>query len=163
VVPLKPSRAVSTRTIVGTDALAGVAAEVLAVEHARRDRAHPAVGAAIDRHQPALELGGVEARPAAERILGLRVGREHEVLGAQVDDVILRHVVPGGPVLCTIHSLCGSGLPTTAGPRWTSAGDSSRTPIRLVNQVESGTSSRALTPSARRGLGSASGRLTRLM
>ncbi|HEU5055339.1 MAG TPA: hypothetical protein VFU21_02385 [Kofleriaceae bacterium] len=45
---------------------------------------------------------------------------------------------------------CSSGLPERLGPRRISSTDRSRTPIRLVNQVESGTSSIELTLAARR-------------
>jgi len=59
--------------------------------------------------------------------------------------------VPPTFELRTRHGRCASGLPVRFGPTATCSGDSSPVPIRLVNQVESGTSSSAFTSAARRG------------
>jgi hypothetical protein len=51
--------------------------------------------------------------------------------------------------LLITHGRCSSGLPVRLGPLRISSRPSERTPIRLVNQVESGTSSSELVPAAR--------------
>jgi len=70
-------------------------------------------------------------------------------------------VLPPTLVLRTVHGRWSSGLSSTTGPRRTSSGASARAPMRFVNHVESGTSSSALTPSARCDRGNSSARVSR--
>jgi hypothetical protein len=70
-------------------------------------------------------------------------------------------VRPPTLVLTIVHGMCASGLPMPPGAARSSSSDTSRTPIRLVNHVESGTSSCALTPRARRCRGSSRPRVMR--